>query len=568
MKAAKISTWPNVLLPRIASIQKGKKPSTLSNDIDNALPYLEAAVLRNQRIPQYIPKTEAEGLVLVDETDTLILWDGANAGEIFPGQHGVVASTMARVRVISRDILPRFLQFYLVLNSSHFRETATGSTVPHVRGRVVQSLQIPVPSLTVQERVVQILQKADDIRRKRQEASSLGEFIMQATFIYMFGDPLENPKGFPVISLGDIITEGPQNGLYKPQEAYGNGVKIVRTRNYYAGALTSLEDFWRLECTPEEIEKYRLEAGDIIINRVNSVEYVGKCALVPELAEDIVFESNTMRFRVDTSMVLPEYVVAFLCTRSCRRQIEEIGARRRAVNMVSINQKDIKGLKLPLAPLEFQGKFVNTIRQYTTVGTNLISAQNDSEVLFEGLLSRAFTGALTAAWEVANAEWIKKQVELQERLPQLLLLAIIHEKATRSLEKAAQADVLVTALMKYAFLLQMEGNGRRRFYHFIPYHYGPFAKDLYADLERLQADGLVTIENDTEEDKIRITITDTAKAAKTLDYLPEELKEDIQTIIDSYGDLNHNALLQAVYEKYPSYAQRSRLRKVRKSNNQ
>jgi type I restriction enzyme S subunit len=86
-----------------------------------------------------------------------------------------------------------------------------------------------------------------------------------------------------------------------------------------------------------------LNAGDVIINRVNSVEYVGKCALVPELNEDIVFESNTMRFQVDTSMVFPEYVVAFLCSRSCRLQIEEIGARRRAVNMVSINQQDLKG---------------------------------------------------------------------------------------------------------------------------------------------------------------------------------------------------------------------------------
>jgi hypothetical protein len=181
-----------------------------------------------------------------------------------------------------------------------------------------------------------------------------------------------------------------------------------------------------------------------------------------------------------------------------------------------------------MAPLELQGKFVDSIRQYTTVGANLISAQDDTEALFEGLLSRAFTGELTAEWEAVNAEWIAKQVELQERLPQLLLLALVREKAARAGRKAAQAAVLVTALMKYAFLLQMEGNGRRRFYHFVPYHYGPFAKELYTDLKDLEADGLLTVENDTDEDKVRITLADPAKVTKALADLPEELKEDIK----------------------------------------
>ncbi len=177
---------------------------------------------------------------------------------------------------------------------------------------------------------------------------------------------------------------------------------------------------------------------------------------------------------------------------------------------------------------------------------------------FNSLLSRALTGELTAEWEAANSDWIEAQIDLQKRLPRLLLLAFIRERAARP-QKSAQAAILVTALMKYTFLLQMGGNGHRRFYQFVPYHYGPFAKELYADLRRLQADGLVKVDNDTDEDKTRITLADPAKVAEALAELPQGLQEDVNAILDTYGDLNHKALLATVYEKYPSYAKKGGL---------
>jgi hypothetical protein len=68
--------------------------------------------------------------------------------------------------------------------------------------------------------------------------------------------------------------------------------------------------------------------------------------------------------------------------------------------------------------------------------------------------------------------------------------------------------------MKYAFLLQMEGNGRRRFYHFVPYRYGPFTKEFYADLQKLKEEGLVHVSNDNEEDKTKITLADQTRPNK------------------------------------------------------
>jgi len=76
----------------------------------------------------------------------------------------------------------------------------------------------------------------------------------------------------------------------------------------------------------------------------------------------------------------------------------------------------------------------------------------------------------------------------------------------------------------------------------------------------------VRVMNDVEEDKTKITVTDPARAEEALATLPEDLKEDVATIIETYGDLDHNALLETVYEQYPAYARKSRLKQNKKQN--
>lgn len=169
---------------------------------------------------------------------------------------------------------------------------------------------------------------------------------------------------------------------------------------------------------------------------------------------------------------------------------------------------------------------------------------------------RGLNGELSAEWEDVNAERIAAEVVFEQRLPQMILLAILAEKAKRTL--AAANALRVTALMKYAFLLQMEGASKQRFYEFVPYHYGPFAKSLYADLEALAAAGVVSLHTQ-EDDKSAISIVNAEKAEEALEELPDEVREDVTAILDGYGHFDHTRLLKTVYEKYPSYAKNTRL---------
>jgi len=179
-------------------------------------------------------------------------------------------------------------------------------------------------------------------------------------------------------------------------------------------------------------------------------------------------------------------------------------------------------------------------------------------MLFQGLLNRAFTGNLTAEWEAANAEFIADQQALYERLPQLVLLAFLHEKSARA-KNRADACVLITALMKYVFLFQMKTAARRRLYHFVPYHYGPFARELYTDLQALSEQGLITLDNG-DEDRTRISLTQSGDLQSLFSDIPEDIKDDVGAVLDTYGYLSHKELLRQVYEKYPAYTGKSRLK--------
>jgi type I restriction enzyme, S subunit len=257
---------------------------------------------------------------------------------------------------------------------------------------VLARLEIPLPPLAEQQRIATILDRADDLRAKRRAALAHLDTLTQSIFLEMFGDPATNPMGWSMTTLAELVTDGPQNGLYKPSTEYGSGTPILRIDGFYDGIVTDFATLKRVRISDEEQNRYCLRPGNIIINRVNSMEYLGKCALVNDLHEPTVFESNMMRFDVDRTRIEPRYLVQFLQTQFIKGQI--LTSAKHAVNQSSINQQDVKAFRIYVPPISLQREFV----QRVTVVEKLSRAQHSSRVelgaLFASLQQRAFRGEL------------------------------------------------------------------------------------------------------------------------------------------------------------------------------
>lgn len=554
--------WGAIGDPAVATLIMGQSPPGNTYNTDGrGLPFFQGKadfgeVFPTERVWCTAPKKIAE------QGDILLSVRAPVGPTNLAARQCCIGRGLAALRG-GRTALTSYLYYWFKSIEAWLSEQGEGSTFTAIGKERIESLKVPLPPLPVQERIVQILQKADEIRRKRREALELADKTLPALFLEMFGDPATNPKGWPTVPLGECASI--RRGLSKRPSPKGN-VPIVRIKNL---TLSGLDLSWSemIEASPREIERGRLLPGDIVFSPLNgSIEHLAKSDVfaAPE-NETWVLDSNLCAFRANESVVRKGFLAAFLRLPSTLDLLRGRLAVRTSGGQWLLKTSTLQKVAVPVPPLQQQDYFIQQAEHYSETRKKYALAFREAELCFTSLMSQAFTGELTAEWEAANAEWIAAQKALHERLPRLLVLALLMEKAKRA--RRAATEVLVTALMKYAFLVQMEGNAaRRRLYHFVPYHYGPFAKELYADLQALQDEGLVRVESDPDEDKTRIVLIDPAKAQEALGELPDDLKEDAATIIETYGHLDHNALLRAVYEKYPSYARKSRLKRGKTRN--
>jgi type I restriction enzyme S subunit len=502
------------------------------------------------------------------------------------------------------------IDLYYALQLLDLKSLIDTTTKPGLNRDRVYEKSIPLPPIAVQERIVQILQKADDIRRKRREALNIAEAVLPALFNQMFGDPVSGSNTFPLVALEEIADV--RSGVTKGRKLKGKPkieVPYMRVANVQDGFL-NLSEIKTIEVLPGDLEKYQLDAGDILMTEGGDPDKLGRGTIWQNEIDDCIHQNHIYRIRTDRTKLLPEYLAALL--RSQYAKTYFLSCAKRSSNLASINSRQVKGFPIPLPPMELQEQFIARAGQFNNGAmAKLLRGLQEAETQFSALMQQAFTGELTAAWEAAHAEEIEARQRLHEQLPALLLLAFIYTKAQatqpnaihepavlgNAVEMNAKSPsplgrgvgvrggesvatphltrphpnppplgegtaLLITALMKYAFLAQMEGASRARWFHFTPYHYGPFSKEVYDSLTELQKRGLVTVEQAPDEGKTRISLSDPAQAAILLAGLPDSLKRDVQAIIAEYGSLEHGELLKTVYGKYPAYAKKSRLRSL------
>jgi type I restriction enzyme S subunit len=291
---------------------------------------------------------------------------------------------------VDRDYLCHFLRLDTAVAFAESR--SVGVNLPRISPGVLSTLQVPLPPIEEQRRIATILDKADALRQKRRTALQKLDSLTQSIFIDMFGEPAINSKKWPRTLLGELLKSGPQNGLYKPAEAYGEGTPILRIDAFYDGEVTDYSALRRLRLTPDEITLYKLEENDLVVNRVNSMEYLGKSALITNLHENTVFESNMMRFSVDREVMDPHYLIAFLQTSYIKAQI--LQRSKNAVNQSSINQEDVKSFTILQSPLSLQKTFAERVLRAKRYIKMQMQAGQQYDSLFKSLQSRAFHGEL------------------------------------------------------------------------------------------------------------------------------------------------------------------------------
>ena len=282
---------------------------------------------------------------------------------------------------------PRWV-FYM-LKAFRLERFSEGAGVPTLNRNLIHDELIPLPPLAEQKRIAAILDKADAIRRKRQQAIQLADDFLRAVFLDMFGDPVTNPKGWQVVMLSDVVffQEGPgvRNWQFKD-----SGIKLLNVKNIVNGNLV-LGNSDKYLSKDEVFTKYPhflAEPDDLVM--ASSGATWGKSAWVDDSHLPLCMNTSTIRFHpLDTSILDRHYMHGFLKSSSFRQQIEKMITGSAQPNF---GPTHLKQVKIMLPPSKEQSRYSNILTSlYETMSKMSAEVSGD---LFASLSQKAFRGEL------------------------------------------------------------------------------------------------------------------------------------------------------------------------------
>jgi len=286
----------------------------------------------------------------------------------------------------TEGIEPSFLASYLALGPGRYQfkrldrlGVKSGLNFDDIRG-----LRIPLPPLAEQKRIAAILDKADAVRRKRQESIRLTEDFLRATFLDMFGDPVTNPKGWPVHRLGGIAKLDRGRSRNRPRdlpELYGGPYPFIQTGDVAnsRGRITSYTQTY----SEKGLAQSKLwSAGTLVITIAANI---GHTAV---LTFDACFPDSMVGLIPGDDLKVE---FGHFWFGAMRQRIEDAATQ---VAQKNINLKMLRGLEVALPPLEAQERFAEIVERNRGVEDSHEDSKQQLGHLFNSLVQRAFRGEL------------------------------------------------------------------------------------------------------------------------------------------------------------------------------
>lgn len=415
--------WKWVKVSSIAELYRG---ITYTKDVASSIPSQNnIPILRGNNINSelnfddlvYVPKELIKPEQLIKKDDIIFAMSSGSkhlvgktavAKSDFNGSYGAFCAMLR----ISDDVSKQYVSYIFKGNSYRklISEIAKGTNINNLKREHILNFGFPLPPKPIQQAIVSKIEELfseldkgiENLHNAQQQLKTYRQSVLKWAFEGKFTNKNvkdgELPKVWKWLKFGGIFSESAQNGLYKPSTEYGSGTPIIRIDGFYDGIILSDYEYKRVRLSQEEINRYLISVGDILVNRVNSMPYLGKCGIVKHLKEKTVFESNIMKVRVKKEIAFPEYCTMYL---SSKKGIAELRKNaKQAVNQASINQTDVSNVMIPIPPIEEQYNIIQAIESRLSVADKMEESIKQSlqqaEVLRQSILMKAFNGRLVS----------------------------------------------------------------------------------------------------------------------------------------------------------------------------
>ena len=347
---------------------------------------------------RYISKEEAYGKYkhfLCDVGDFIVASSGIKV-EYIDKKMGFIDESMLplcmntstiRFKVLNENQL-RIRYFMYYLKSQHFKRQLareiTGSAQLNYGPSHLKKMVMPLVDVCIQDKIIRQMDKIQNIIDMRQQELDYLGTIIKARFIELFGTYPGNEKGWNTGNIRDVVSEV-RYGSSRPA-VDGGRYPYLRMNNITYGGELDLSDTKRIDIPDSELAKCTVRHGDVLFNRTNSKELVGKTC-VYNRDEMMVLAGFVIRVRVNEK-VLPEFLSAFLNTDFSKKML--LGMCKTAIGQANINAQELQNIGLYVPPIDLQQEFVDFKIQVNKSKVAVQKALDEAQLLFDSLMQEYF----------------------------------------------------------------------------------------------------------------------------------------------------------------------------------
>lgn len=285
-----------------------------------------------------------------------------------------------------------FLVHYI--NSINLEPFITGSAQPKLNKKNLDAIEIPLPPLDEQKRIAAILDKADVIRRKRQQAIKLADDFLRSVFLDMFGD-LET-KGWEITTVEKVaestkgsMRTGPFGSQLLHSEFVEKGIAVLGIDNAVENKFKWGKQRFITEEKYQQLKRYTVKPDDVIITIMGTC---GRCAVVPEGIPTSINTKHICCITLDKDKCLSSFLHSyFLYHPDCQKYL---ATNTKGAIMAGLNMGIVKGIPVPLVPLSLQVKYDFIVKQLNELSEGLSEHKENGNSLFNSLSQKVFAGEL------------------------------------------------------------------------------------------------------------------------------------------------------------------------------
>ena len=274
-----------------------------------------------------------------------------------------------------------YLRYWMYSNSfwKQVNSNVKGASQVNLNTGWLSKFDIDLPEMQEQKYRIFVLDKCKVIIEQREEELKVLDDLIKARFVEMFGDPMINPKGFPVKTIEEVSVLN-KGITYSPEDVADEGMIVLRSSNI-KGNVFDLEDLVKItkKISPD---KYVQENDILMCNRNGSARLVGKVAMIPKLDENMTFGTFMTIVRSD----IYEYLFAFFQMDAFREQIKFQTAV--AINQISLPL--LASVKVPVPPRELIDEFAAFTKQVDKSKVAVQKSLDETQQLFDSLMQQYF----------------------------------------------------------------------------------------------------------------------------------------------------------------------------------